>query len=225
VERSCPGGDLLNPPGDAHGDGFRLGLRKVRIAASTSGSSVRRQAGDYIAIVLQALWALGHAAIKNAFLLRLAVLATVAAILNIDILFVLLGCGFAATAREAVKEGNFCAGPLSTPAGIKPVLPVAAASAGVVPVTLLGLFLVFLKFGAVIFGSGYVQLAFLQADLVARLHWLTQAQLLDAVAVGQVKPGPVFKTAAFIRHLLGRAPGAVIAMLVLFCNWLVGFLR
>jgi chromate transporter len=83
------------------------------------------------------------------------------------------------------------------------------------------LFLVFLKFGAVIFGSGYVLLAFLQADLVDRLHWLNQAQLLDAVVVGQVTPGPVFTTATFIGYLLGGVRGAVVATAGIF---LPGFL-
>ena len=66
------------------------------------------------------------------------------------------------------------------------------------------------------FGSGYVLLAFLQADLVARLHWITNSQLLDAVAVGQVTPGPVFTTATFIGYLLGGPAGAVVATIGIF---------
>ena len=67
------------------------------------------------------------------------------------------------------------------------------------------LFLVFLKIGSVLFGSGYVLLAFLRGDLVERLHWLTESQLLDAIAVGQVTPGPVFTTATFVGYVLGGA--------------------
>ena len=93
--------------------------------------------------------------------------------------------------------------------------------AATVPISLSALFLAFLKFGAVIFGSGYVLLAFLQAELVDRLHWLTQAQLLDAVAAGQVTPGPVFTTATFIGYLLGGVRGAVVATAGMF---LAGFL-
>jgi chromate transporter len=78
------------------------------------------------------------------------------------------------------------------------------------------LFLVFLKTGAVVFGSGYVLLAFLRADLVVHRGWLTDSQLLDAVAVGQLTPGPVFTTATFIGYVLGGLPGAIVATIAIF---------
>jgi chromate transporter len=90
-------------------------------------------------------------------------------------------------------------------------LAAAASAFGLLP-----LFLVFLKAGALLFGSGYVLLAFLRADLVERLVWMTETQLLDAVAIGQMMPGPVFTTATFIGYVLGGLPGAVVATVGIF---------
>ena len=84
----------------------------------------------------------------------------------------------------------------------------ASTATGVAPFGLMPLFLTFLKIGSVLFGSGYVLLAFLRADLVVRRGWLTESQLLDAVAVGQVTPGPVFTTATFVGYVLGGVRGA-----------------
>jgi chromate transporter len=85
-----------------------------------------------------------------------------------------------------------------------------------VPVTLTRLTLFFLKVGSILFGSGYVLLAFLRADLTDRWGWLTDQQLIDAVTVGQVTPGPVFTTATFIGYLLGGWVGAALATIGIF---------
>ncbi len=173
-----------------------------------------------IAVVLQALWGLALGAVKNAFLSAIGVLATGAALAGGNVLVILLAAGVAAVVRAWLQQRRSSVSPAALPM-TKSLLALAAPLAVALPIGLWGLFLIFLKFGAVIFGSGYVLLAFLQADLVSRLHWLTQAQLLDAVAIGQVTPGPVFTTATFIGYLLAGVPGAVVATVGIF---LPGFL-
>ena len=174
-----------------------------------------------IAVVLQALWGLGRTAIKSRRLAAIAVVALTAALLEVDDMVVLLGGGIVMLAIRAVEDR---AGARATLAAIPTVATRAssvrgaalAAAVVAVPFSLTTLFLFFLKVGAVLFGSGYVLLAFLRTDLVDRLRWLTEAQLLDAVAVGQITPGPVFTTATFIGYILGGFRGAVVATLGIF---------
>jgi chromate transporter len=95
-------------------------------------------------------------------------------------------------------------------------LSLMALPQAAIPFSLPVLFLTFLKIGSVLYGSGYVLLAFLRADFVLRLGWLTDQQLLDAVAIGQVTPGPLFTAATFIGYLLGGTSGALLATLGIF---------
>jgi chromate transporter len=92
---------------------------------------------------------------------------------------------------------------------------VAGVAAGVLP-SVGAVFLAFAKIGALLFGSGYVLIAFLRSDLVAGMGWITEQQLFDAVAVGQVTPGPVSSTATFIGYLVAGVPGAIAATLGIF---------
>jgi chromate transporter len=167
-----------------------------------------------VAIVAQALWSLGATAIKSKGLAAVAVSAVVAAAAGVHELLVLAIAGAIMVAAVAAR-GAAAATPLlmiSAASGV--TAPAAGAAAA--PFGLWPLFLVFAKAGSVLFGSGYVLLAFLRADLVDRLHWLTEAQLLDAIAVGQVTPGPVFTTATFIGYLLGGFTGAAVATAGIF---------
>ena len=97
-----------------------------------------------------------------------------------------------------------------------PLFPITLAMMAGAPFSLVGLFLIFLKIGSVLYGSGYVLLAFLRADFVERLGWLTDRQLLDAVAIGQFTPGPLFTTATFIGYILGGVPAALLASIGIF---------
>ena len=181
-----------------------------------------------IAVVAQALWGMARTAVKTRGLALLGAAAVAATLLGADQLAVLVGAGvlsalvwrFGAGRRSPRSGAAGTAGAMAVPA-LSAGSAASAASAAAVPFGLWPLFGVFLKIGAVLFGSGYVLLAFLRADLVDRLHWLTERQLLDAVAVGQVTPGPVFTTATFIGYLLGRGPGALVATVAIF---LPGFL-
>lgn len=160
-----------------------------------------------IAVVLQALWGLlGKAA--PTWPLRILGLACLAlSALGVNELWLLLGAGVGMAAARGL--GGRAAGVA--------IVPVALASATqAVSVGPWPIFGFFLKVGSVLYGSGYVLLAFLRGDLVERWHWLTQAQLLDAVAVGQVTPGPVFTTATFIGYVLGGPLGAMAATAGIF---------
>jgi chromate transporter len=172
-----------------------------------------------IAIVIQALWRLGRTAVKTAWLAALAVGAIAAAIAGVHELVVLLGSAvLAVLSAMRTRRGAAVAG-IALPFGAPWPGTTAAAALGITTatqVTLWPLFAIFLKIGSVLFGSGYVLLAFLRADFVQRLGWLTERQLLDAVAVGQVTPGPVFTTATFIGYVLGGPLGAVVATVGIF---------
>lgn len=197
-----------------------------------------------IAIVVQALWGLGRTAIRSRFLAGVAVAAValgLAGVHEIALLFggaVLVVLGEWILARRRHPGGGSALLALVPAAETRPLQaalseravsttsalasgaatagPAAGAAVAASPVSLDLLFLVFLKIGTVLFGSGYVLLAFLRADFVERLGWMTETQLLDSVAVGQVTPGPLFTTATFIGYLLAGPWGAVTATVGIF---------
>jgi chromate transporter len=165
-----------------------------------------------IAVVLQALLGLGRSALKTRALMGLGIAAVLAVWLGVHELVVLAGAG---VIMAIVSAGRSGAGRIREQAALA-LFSSGSAAVGAAPFGLWPLFGVFVKIGSVLFGSGYVLLAFLRADLVERLGWLSERQLLDAVAVGQVTPGPVFTTATFIGYILGGGKGAVVATLGIF---------
>jgi chromate transporter len=170
-----------------------------------------------IAIVLQALWRLGRTAVKSWLLALVGAGCAAAAALGANLPLVLLGGGLVTAAAHGLERrgGRGDRAPLAllplAAAPAAPLLGAPAAHPGLWP-----LFRVFLEIGCVVFGSGYVLLAFLRAELVAGRHWLTESQLLDSVVVGQVTPGPVFTTATFVGYVLRGPAGALAATLGIF---------
>jgi chromate transporter len=194
-----------------------------------------------IAIIATALWGLRKTAVKGVPHAAITLLALAALLLELNPLLIIAAGGGAmvllALARR-VRHGSPGTAALAAPAlllralyGAQHVWP-ASLRAGVPEVAAgpiaaavqvappgfrqVTLFLTFLKIGAIVYGSGYVLLAFLRNDFVTRLHWLTTKQLIDAVAVGQFTPGPVFTTATFVGYLTGGWLGGLLATLAIF---------
>lgn len=165
-----------------------------------------------IAVVVQALWRLGRSAVKSAALAVVGGACVVLSAAGVNEVAVLFGAGLAVVLARGLARGRGIA------VAFVPALPTVGIGvvAAAQPFQLSTLILVFLKVGSILFGSGYVLLAFLRAELVVRLGWLSEAQLLDAVAVGQVTPGPVFTTATFVGYVMGGHAGACAATAGIF---------
>jgi chromate transporter len=181
-----------------------------------------------IAIVVRAIWGLVRTAVKNRFLAVLGALALVAALFGADVLVVLFTAGAIAAAVSWASEAKrppvrgllwvfgIAVAMIALPNALTRLNRGAAGASDVTPYTPAALFAFFLKVGMTLYGGGYVLIAFLRDGLVHQWHWLTEAQLLDAIAVGQFTPGPLFTTATFVGYLVGGPAGAAIATLAIF---------
>ena len=170
-----------------------------------------------IAIILKALWDLGRRAVKGWLTGLAGGGALLLYLLGVNEILLLFAGGLAVMLGaniQRLREKKLSAAFLPWLGFELQALGLPALAAA--PFGLPLLFLTFLKIGAVLYGSGYVLLAFLRADFVTRLGWLSDRQLLDAIAVGQVTPGPVFTTATFIGYLLGGVKGGLLATLGIF---------
>ena len=168
-----------------------------------------------IAIVVQALWSLGRGGIKGPLTAAVGAGALALYLLGFnEIALIFMGAAVVLLVREGRRFWKGAA----AASVVFPFLkaPAVALSGAAIPFSQTTLFLTFLKIGSVLYGSGYVLLAFLRADFVERLGWLTEQQLLDAIAAGNITPGPVFSSATFVGYLEGGLVGGLLATLGIF---------
>jgi len=176
-----------------------------------------------IAIILQALWVLGKKALKTKAQIVLVALCVLLLLLGLGEISLLLIAGTITAFSSAYHKGikRHLSG-LAILVSIVVIFMFAQMAAPLLingdtyPFTLPSLFLFFFKVGSILYGSGYVLIAFIESSLVTRFQWITELQLLDAVAIGQVTPGPLFTTATFIGYLLAGTAGAAVATLGIF---------
>ena len=166
-----------------------------------------------IAVITGAIIQLGRKAIKNSWLALLAAGVLAATLLGLGEIAAILGAGVLGMAVYGIHKGFRGSDNLKS---LEPFLLLQAGGAAASQLSTLKLFLVFVKIGAVLFGSGYVLVAYIDGELVQKLEWLSHQQLLDAIAIGQFTPGPVLTAATFVGYVLQGWTGALAATLGIF---------
>ncbi len=167
-----------------------------------------------IALIVQAVMKLGATALKSAWIGVVGVLAGLAYALGTDEFLVLAGSGLLAALVHWLRSGRRKSPAISAGLVGSAITIPGLTTAASFSLTSLGM--AFLKIGSILFGGGYVLIPLLRSEFVARLHWISEKQLLDAIAMGQVTPGPLSTTATFIGYILGGLPGAVVATVAMF---------
>ncbi|MFV8352961.1 chromate efflux transporter [Flavobacterium sp. XS2P14] len=162
-----------------------------------------------IAIIIMAILPLATKSLKTVELRILGFIALILALLNFNQIYILFGAGIFAVLTATIRKNNVYS------LTVLPLLLFQFSKTTVATVTNLNLFLVFLKIGAILYGSGYVLFAFLDAELVAK-GLLSRATLIDAIAVGQFTPGPVFSSVTFIGYQLNGVLGALVSTIGIF---------
>lgn len=168
-----------------------------------------------VVLMIQSVWKLSRSAIKNVATGAAGIVSIgLFGVLSLNVLSILLMAGFGVMVVQNWQAWHKKLPAIWLPQIELPILAIFPAIAA--HPSWLDVFGIFFKIGATIYGGGYVLLAFLQPELVDRTHWLTSQQLLDAIAIGQVTPGPLFTTATFIGYLLAGHPGAIAATIGIF---------
>jgi chromate transporter len=166
------------------------------------------------AILISAIWQMIKPRIKKVLGLLMAVVVLIAYLFGVSPFFLLIAGGISFAFIQYIKENKNKSGTLLT------LIPFSAQylmkTDSHIPYNIFRLFWVFLKAGALMYGSGYVLLAFIYDDLVIRLGWLTSDQIVDAIAIGQFTPGPLATTATFVGYLLGGVPAGLLATMAMF---------